>query len=150
MIEYPEGELPDFIMGKQRTENQGYITQGGTNGALYTEQLSNDLIPRWSFQIKCMNQEQARQFFRFVSNTRAAPFVKSILTERGRHDYVVRFIEQPIRSKNISDNVFEYSGSIMAQKIKGADDDADTEATHRYYPEFKLIDVIVNDIWPEA
>ena len=97
-ITYPSATLPDFKMGKQRSQVQTYRTSQPFNGPMYIEKITDESPVSWGVTIDCRNQIQSRQFQAFVrAVANGQPFNKFILTEEGYIEHEVRFIEMPLQ-----------------------------------------------------
>lgn len=114
---YPD-YLPDFMLGKQRTEKQGYVVENPLQGSPYVEQRTEDIPVFWDVEITCATATQARNFVMFVKSVKGGkPFLKSILTEYGHVTHEVSFTVEPRVSTNLSAGVWKYSGQIYATKL---------------------------------
>lgn len=114
---YPD-YLPDFMLGKQRAEKQGYVVEDPLQGSPYIEQRTEDIPVFWDFEITCKSRTQARNFVMFVKSVKGGkPFLKSILTEYGHVTHEVAFTVEPRVSTNLSEGVWKYSGQIYATKL---------------------------------
>ena len=68
-IDYP-ATLPDFRLGKQRRQSQGFVTANPLQGAPYIELRSDDLPVTWDVTITCGSQLQAQTFLAFWTDTK--------------------------------------------------------------------------------
>ena len=116
-IDYP-ATLPDFRLGKQRRQSQGFVTANPLQGAPYIELRSDDLPVTWDVTITCGSQLQAQTFLAFLKSVKGGrPFNKMILTEFGHVLHEVAFSDEPRSPEQISDHVWSYSGTIYAQAL---------------------------------
>lgn len=117
MISYP-CTLPDFKTGKSREQVQTFRTTPPFVGPIYIEQITDESPVTWDVEIVCASQVQARQFQAFLRKIKGGvPFTKAILTEEGHVEHEVRFIVEPRAPKQISKNVWSYSGTIYARAL---------------------------------
>lgn len=114
MIKYP-CTLPEFRMGKQRSEQQTFRTTQVFDGQLFVEKVTDQSPVVWNVTITCPDRITSRQFKSFVNSVCSGePFQKCILTEEGFIDHEVRFQQLPLSPTQLSETVFEYTGSIYA------------------------------------
>lgn len=114
---YPD-YLPDFKLGKQRREKQGYVVENPLQGSPYTEQRTYDIPVFWDVEIICKTRNQARNFTMFLKSVKGGkPFVKSILTEYGHVAHTVSWVVEPRDATNVSEGVWKYSGTIYATRL---------------------------------
>jgi len=148
-INYPSN-LPDFKLGKTRSEVQKFGTSQPFAGSLYVEQITDDSPVTWGVEIICKNRLEARSvraFIRMVSN--GQPFNKDIWTEEGFISHEVRFIEMPLTPQQITNNVWSYSGLIYATKLLSNDEDIDNdELLADWLTSANIIDIAMNQSWP--
>lgn len=151
MINYP-CILPDFRVGKSREQVQVYDTTQPFSGPMYIEQLTDESPVTWDVTIICSNQIQARQFQAFLRQIKGGvPFTKEMLTEEGHVEHEVRFIREPLRPQQISENVWSYSGTIYARALIQKDASiCDDELILCRLKDASIIDCAVNNFWPEV
>lgn len=114
---YPSN-LPDFTIGKQRSEKQGYVVENPLEGSPYVEQRTSDIPVFWEVEVICKSQKQARDFTMFLKSVKGGkPFIKSVLTEYGFVPHTVSWVVEPRDSTNISVNAWRYSGTIYATRL---------------------------------
>ena len=150
-INYP-GTLPDFKLGKQRTEQQTYRVSEPFAGQPFTEFVSDDSPVIWRVTIDCVGSIQARQFQQFIKYVAGGvPFNKNILTENGHIEHEVKFLEMPLEPMQTSTNVWQYSGVIFATALINPDDDIDNpELIFEWLDQASILDIAINDSWPLA
>ncbi len=148
-IDYPSS-LPEFRMGKSRSQQQTYRTTTPFAGPLFTQKVTDQSPVLWEVTITCVGSIQSRimqAFLRQVAN--GTPFNKKILTEEGFIEHEVKWVNMPLSPTQISSTIFEYSGSILAAKLIQNDADIDDELIIEWLGDSSLIDITINDIWPE-
>jgi hypothetical protein len=149
-IDYPPS-LPDFRLGKQRQELQTYRTSQPFNGPLFIEKITDESPVTWDVTITCKSQGQARGFQAFLRQVKnGTPFNKDILIEEGFSTHEVRFIEEPLSPRQSSPHVWIYSGVIYAVKLVSNDELVDDNLIILYAGQSDIIDIAVNNFWPEA
>lgn len=109
--------LPDFMVGKVRSQQQDFIERRPLQGVSRVIPVTRDSSAVWEVQITCHGAEAAlfQDFLMSVKGGR--PFVKKILTEFGKQDYVVTFLEEPRAPEQLSDRTFRYSAVIHAVEL---------------------------------
>jgi len=146
-IQYP-ATLPDFRMGKQRTQQQTYRTSQPFAGPLFIEKITDESPVSWGVTITCTNRIQSRQFQAFLrAVANGQPFDKNILTEEGPILHEVRFVEMPLQPTQINDFMWEYSGVIYAVKLIQPDDVVDDELIYTWLQDAEIIDNALNNLW---
>lgn len=146
-ITYP-ASLPDFKMGKQRTQEQTFRTTQPFNGSLYIEKFTDDTPVTWAVTIECRSQAQSLQFQTFLRMVRSGQtFTKKILTEEGFIDHEVRFIEVPLRPQQINSFMWSYSGLIYAAKLIEPSEAVDSELILEWLQDASIIDNAMNNLW---
>lgn len=147
-IDYPS-VLPDFKISKSRSQKQTFRTSQPFVGALYTEKVTDDIPVMWDVVIICRTSEQARQFQAFLREIKGGqPFIKGIWTEEGIVDHEVKFIRMPNYPVQKSPYVWEYSGTIYANKLIQNDSELDYCLIIKYLQDANIIDIAVNELWP--
>lgn len=146
MIKYP-CTLPDFRMGKQRSEQQTYRTTQAFDGQLFVEAITDQSPVVWDVTVTCPNRIASRQFKAFIRTVCSGePFIKCILTEEGFIEHEVRFIQLPLSPNQVNQNVFEYSGTIYATAL--ISDDAKVcsdDLISNFLPQASCIDFMLNN-----
>lgn len=150
-IDYPS-TLPDFKLGKQRTQRQEFRTSQPFAGPLYTEQVTDESPVTWEVTIQCRNQLQARVFQQFLKQINVGqPFNKYILTENGHVLHEVKFIEMPLTPTQDTQQIWSYSGLLYAEALENPDDDiGNPELVIDWLEQSDIIDVAMNQLWPSA
>ena len=147
-IDYPSATLPDFKMGKQRSQQQTYRTSQPFNGPMYIEKFTDESPVAWNITIDCRNQLQARQFQAFLRTViDGQPFNKFILTEEGYIEHEVRFIEMPLQPTQRNQFLWSYSGVIYATKLIQPDALVDSVLIYNWLQSASIIDNTVNNLW---
>lgn len=114
---YPTN-LPDFTLGKQRTEKQAFVVANPLQGSPYLEQVTQDIPVFWDVEIICKSQVQARDFVMFLKSVKGGkPFVKNILTEYGHVAHEISWVVEPRVSQNVSNGIWKYSGKAYAARL---------------------------------
>ncbi len=148
-INYPS-TLPEFRANKSRNQPMSYRASQPFAGPLYTEKITDDVPVSWDVTITCVGSIQARimqAFLRQVAN--GTPFNKSILTEEGFVTHEVKWIQMPLSPNQVNNVVWEYSGVILARKLIQNDAGIDDELIINWLGDASLIDITMNQIWPE-
>ena len=146
-IQYPS-TLPDFRVGKQRTQQQTYRTSQPFAGPLFIEKITDESPVSWGVTITCTNRIQSRQFQAFLrAVANGQPFDKNILTEEGPILHEVRFVEMPLQPTQINDFVWQYTGVIYAVKLIQPDDIVDDELIYTWLQDASIIDNALNNLW---
>ena len=143
-MDYPEN-LPDFNIGKNLSVRQGFLHSDVFSGCYNTEHFTRDENPAWSVTVLCKS-DQTQDFEAFIDGVKSRPFNKFITTMWGRCEYEVVIIKQPTEPRQLSDNVFEYSFSIIAQQINTKFDNIDRDLWQRYSLDFANLDLAINDV----
>lgn len=146
-IIYPSA-LPDFKMGKSRSQQQTFRTSQPFNGPLYIEKFTDDTPVTWNVVIDCLNSIQAQQmraFIRAVSDGQV--FTKAILTEEGFIDHEVRFIEMPLEPVQINSFMWRYSGVIYAKALVEGNAVVDDDLIYEWLQDASIIDNALNNLW---
>lgn len=148
LIQYPS-TLPDFRMGKRRTQQQTYETTQPFAGPLYIEKRTDESPVSWDVSILCTNRIQSRQFQAFLRTVaNGTPFDKNILTEEGPILHEVRFVEMPLQPTQINDFVWEYSGVIYAVALIQPDAEIDNDdLIIDWLQGASIIDNAINNLW---
>lgn len=146
-INYPS-TLPDFKMGKQRSQEQTFRTSQPFAGSLYTEKVTDDTPVAWNVTIDCRNQAQAIQFKTFLRMVKGGqPFNKKILTEEGYIEHEVKFIEMPLNPVQKNQFQWSYSGVIYATKLIEPSEAVDDELILTWLQDGYIIDNALNNLW---
>ena len=146
-IQYP-ATLPEFKLGKQRTQQQTYRTSQPFAGPLFIEKITDESPVTWEVTILCINRIQSRQFQAFLrAVANGQPFDKDILTEEGNIAHEVRFVDMPLQPTQINDFVWEYSGLIYAVKLIQPDDVVDDLLIANWLQDADIIDNALNNLW---
>jgi len=149
IAQYPS-TLPNFKLGKNRSQLQTYRTTSPFAGPLITEEFTSQAPVKWSVKFLCVGQTQSiafRDFLDTVSN--GQPFYKEILTEEGAINHEVRFIEMPLQPIQLSDYIWEYSGVVYAVKLIQPDSDIDNDdLIIDWLQGASIIDTALNELWP--
>ena len=116
-IKYPS-TLPNFKLGKQRDQTQVFNVQQPFGGSSFVEQTHDESPVIWDVTFLCVGSIQARQFQAFLrAVNNGVAFDKDIITEDGSITHEVRFVKMPLEPTQLSDYVWEYSGSIYADEL---------------------------------
>ena len=146
-IQYP-ATLPNFRMGKRRTQQQTYRTSQPFAGPLFIEKISDESPVSWEVTITCTSRLQSIQFQAFLrAVNNGQPFDKSILTEEGAILHEVRFVEMPLQPNQINDFMWEYSGLIYAVKLIQPIDVVDDLLVANWLQDGDIIDNALNNLW---
>jgi hypothetical protein len=146
-INYPS-TLPDFKMGKQRSQQQTFRTSQPFNGPMYIEKFTDESPVAWNVTIDCRNQIQARQFQAFLrAVANGQPFNKFILTEEGYIEHEVRFIEIPLNPTQKNQFLWSYSAVIYAVALIQPDALIDDELIYTWLQDADIIDNALNNLW---
>lgn len=147
MINYP-ATLPDFKMGKQRTQEQKFRTTQPFNGSLYKEKITDDIPVTWSVTIDCRSQVQSEMFQAFLRDTDLGqPFTKKILTEEGFVEHEISWVEVPLKPNQVNSFLWSYSGVIYATKLIQPNAVVDNELIYTWLPDASIIDNALNNLW---
>ena len=148
VINYPSATLPDFKMGKQRSQQQTYRTSQPFNGPMYIEKFTDESPVAWNVTIDCRNQIQSRQFQAFLRAVAGGqPFNKFILTEEGYIEHEVRFIEMPLQPSQRNQFMWSYSGVIYATALIQPDAAVNNELIYDWLQGASIIDNALNNLW---
>lgn len=148
-ITYP-ATLPEFKLGKQRSQQQTYRTSQPFNGPLFIEKVTDESPVTWEVTILCVGEIQSRQFQAFLrAVNNGQPFNKDILTEEGSIEHEVRFVDMPLQPTQLNDVVWQYTGSIYAVKLIQPDDVVDDELIYTWLQDASIIDNALNNLWGE-
>lgn len=146
-INYPVA-LPDFKMGKSRSQQQTFRTSQPFGGPMYIEQFTDDSPVTWNVTIDCINNIQSQQFAAFLRSVKnGETFIKSILTEEGHIDHEVRFIEVPLQPRQVNSFMWQYSGVIYATALIENNAAVDDELIYTWLQDSSIIDIALNDLW---
>lgn len=147
-IQYP-ATLPEFKLGKQRSQQQTYRTSQPSSGPLFIEKITDESPVVWDVTFLCVGQAQAKQFQAFLRVVKnGQPFDKAILTEDGPIDHEVRFIEMPLQPTQLSDVIWQYTGTIYAVKLIQPDAELDNdELILAWLQDADIIDNAMNNLW---
>jgi hypothetical protein len=147
IIQYPS-TLPDFRLGKRRTQQQTYRTSQPFAGPLFIEKITDESPVTWDITVTCTNQIQSIQFQAFLrAVNNGQPFDKNILTEEGPILHEVRFVDMPLQPTQINDFVWEYSGMIYAVKLIQPIDVVDDLLVANWLQDACIIDNALNNLW---
>lgn len=146
-IKYP-ATLPDFKTGKSRKEQQTYDTTQPFSGPLYIQKVTDESPVTWDITVTCGSKLQAIQFRSFLKIVKDGQlFDKDILTEEGHIEHEVRFVSMPLKPKQITPDIWEYSGVIMARALLSNNDDVDDGLIVDWLDGAEAIDIAMNDVW---
>ena len=146
-INYPS-TLPDFKMGKQRSQAQKFGTSTPFSGPLYIEKISDDTPVSWDVVIECKNQIQSQMFQAFLRDVdKGQPFNKSILTEEGFIEHEVRFIQVPRNPMQVNSFMWTYSGVIYATALIQPSAAVNNELVYTWLQDAAIIDNALNNLW---
>lgn len=150
-IDYPD-TIPNFKLGKRRSQVQTYRTSQPFAGPLFIEKITDESPVTWDVSIACRTRGEARAFQAFLRTIKGGrPFNKDILIEDGNAvPHEVRFIEEPLTPNQVSDNVWIYSGVIYAVALIQPDALINDDLIILHVGEADFIDIAVNNFWPEA
>ena len=148
-ISYP-ATIPDFKLGKRRSQVQTYRTSQPFAGKLFIEKITDESPVLWDVSIACRTRGEARAFQAFLRTIKGGQvFNKDILVEDGNAvTHEVRFIEEPLTPNQVSDNVWIYSGVIYATALIQPDALIDDNLIILYAGQADFIDIAVNNFWP--
>lgn len=147
MITYPN-TLPDFKLGKRRSQQQTFRAAQPFDGPMYIEKFTDESPVAWDVTIDCVSQVQARQFQAFLRDiNNGQPFEKLILTEEGRVNHEVRFIDMPLQPAQKGNFVWSYSGTIYATKLIQNDAEVDNSLIYTWLQDANIIDNALNNLW---
>ncbi len=141
--------LPEFRIGKNRTQPSPYITSQPLVGPLYVEQITDDIPVQWDVTITC-DRVQASQFQAFLQVVDySGAFQKSILTEFGFVEHEVRIVSGIPSPVQVSHGVWEYSFTIYALQLEQPDAvTCNPDLWLMYGSDASLIDLTANEFWP--
>lgn len=109
--------LPDFRIGKSRSQPSPYSTTEPFSGPLYIENISDDIPVSWDVQIVC-DGAQRSEFQTFLSDINySGEFDKILRTEVGLVSHSLRIISGIPQPKEISNNVWAYSFTVYATEL---------------------------------
>lgn len=146
-IQYP-ATLPNFKLGKRRTQQQTYRTSQPFSGPLFIEKITDESPVVWEVSILCVGQVQSEQFQAFLrAVNNGQPFDKNILTEEGSIEHEIRFVDMPLQPTQINDTTWEYSGTIYAVKLIQPNDVVDNELIYTWLQDANIIDNAMNNLW---
>lgn len=147
MIIYPS-TLPDFKIGKSRTQQQQFDTTQPFDGPLYTEKVRDESPVTWSITVDCTSRVQAQMFQAFVKAVKnGQSFEKEILTEFGMVTHEVMFIDEPLAPQQTGTFTWSYSGTIYARELINPNDEIDDSLIYLYLDQASIIDVAANEAW---
>ena len=147
---YPES-LPDFMLGKTRTKANEYIVSRD-DALIRSELVTRNDIQEFDVSVICVNgcTNQPLEFEQWIFEKPGREFTKTIVTEFGRQDYNVAITKMPIEPVQLSDSDYEYSFSIIIERLLTDKEGFDRTLIDRYDLESPYIDAAINIFWPEA
>lgn len=147
IIQYP-ATLPDFKMGKRRTQQQTFRTSQPFNGPLFIEKITDESPVVWDVAILCSSRAQSVQFQTFLRIVKdGQPFNKDILTEDGSVTHEVRFVDMPLQPTQVNDFVWEYRCTIYATALIQPSSDVDDLLILTWLQDAYIIDNALNNLW---
>lgn len=117
MIDWNNYNLPDFRLGKSRSQPSPYNTTEPFSGPLYIEQITDDVPVSWDVTIIC-NGLQRSVFQTFLSDINySGEFIKEIRTEVGIVEHFVRIVSGIPQPTEISNELWSYSFTVYAREL---------------------------------